>query len=172
MLIFFDAPPPIPPALTVEHYQEYAITIAKRAGFDPDIFYCQIEQESQWDPHAVSPAGAVGIAQIVPRWHPSVINPFDPFESMDYAAHLMAAFLRQFGSHELALAAYNAGPGNAAHYKQIPETAAYVHIVLTCAAKRNSVRREIAKYARDSFPLTARNAKPDYKKILITGSDL
>lgn len=59
----------------------------------------------------VSSAGAVGIAQIVPRWHPTV-DPRDPYASIWYAARYLAGLRAQFGAWELALAAYNWGPGN------------------------------------------------------------
>ena len=59
----------------------------------------------------VSGAGAVGIMQIVPKWHPGV-DPRDPFASIDYAAKFLAGLYRQFGSWELALKAYNWGAGN------------------------------------------------------------
>lgn len=59
----------------------------------------------------VSSAGAVGIMQIVPRWHPGV-NPLDPAASIDYAGGFLASLHRQFGTWELALKAYNWGPGN------------------------------------------------------------
>lgn len=64
----------------------------------------------------VSKAGAVGIMQIVPRWHPDV-NAYDPLESINYAAHFLAGLHRQFGTWPLALAAYNWGPGNVAQHK-------------------------------------------------------
>lgn len=59
----------------------------------------------------VSSAGAVGIAQIVPRWHPEA-RPLDPEHSIFYAARYLAQLNRQFGHWPTALAAYNWGPGN------------------------------------------------------------
>jgi len=59
----------------------------------------------------VSGAGALGIMQIVPRWHPSV-DPLDPFAAIDYAGKFLSSLYRQFGSWELALKAYNWGAGN------------------------------------------------------------
>lgn len=59
----------------------------------------------------VSSAGAVGIMQLVPKWHPNV-NPLDPFDAIPYAARYLRQLFNQFGSWELALAAYNWGPGN------------------------------------------------------------
>ena len=62
-----------------------------------------------------SAAGAQGIMQIVPRWHPGV-NPLDPAAAIDYAGKYLAALRRQFGTWELALQAYNWGPGNLQKY--------------------------------------------------------
>ena len=74
----------------------------------------------------VSSAGAVGIAQIVPRWHPTV-NPLDPVASIYYAASYLRTLYGQFGTWRLALAAYNFGPGNVSSGKPWPdETLAYV----------------------------------------------
>ena len=67
-------------------------------------------QESAYDPKARSSAGAEGIMQIVPRWHPGV-NPFDVSQAIDYAGSLMRKHFVRFGTWSKALAAYNAGPG-------------------------------------------------------------
>jgi len=88
----------------------YARSAAVANGIDPNIFERQINAESAFDPNAVSSAGAVGIAQILPSWHPNV-DPTDPYASLDYAARLMRGYLNHFGSYRLALVAYNAGPG-------------------------------------------------------------
>lgn len=58
-----------------------------------------------------SAAGAVGIMQIVPRWHPDV-NPYDAFASIDYAGRFLVSLFKKFKSWELALKAYNWGAGN------------------------------------------------------------
>ena len=59
----------------------------------------------------VSSAGAMGLMQIVPRWHPGV-DPLDALAAINYAASYLAQLYRQFGTWELALQAYNWGPGN------------------------------------------------------------
>jgi soluble lytic murein transglycosylase-like protein len=87
--------------------------------------------ESSFDPYASSPAGAEGIAQFIPSTAASygLRNPFDAGEAIDAQAHLMSDLLRSFGSPQLALAAYNAGPApiEACHcVPAIPETSAYV----------------------------------------------
>ena len=86
----------------------------------------------------VSPAGAVGIMQIVPRWHPGV-DPLDARAAIDYAANYLAQLYRQFGTWELALQAYNWGPGNLSRFLRgelasLPsETAAYSRQILADA---------------------------------------
>ncbi len=87
--------------------------------------------ESGFDPNAGSPAGAQGIAQFMPATAASygLRNPYDPAEAIDAEAHLMHDLLVKFGSPELALAAYNAGPApvEACHcIPPYPETQAYV----------------------------------------------
>ena len=88
----------------------YARDAAIRQGIDPVLFVRQITAESDFDPNAVSKAGAVGIAQIMPALHPAV-DPTDPYASLDYAARLMRGYIVHFGDWRRALIAYNAGPG-------------------------------------------------------------
>ncbi|HYW88705.1 MAG TPA: lytic transglycosylase domain-containing protein, partial [Chloroflexota bacterium] len=113
--------------------QDYARAAAQRAGIDPDIFVRQIQQESGFNPNAKSPAGATGIAQIVPQFHPGV-DPNDPYASLDYAANLDAQHLQRYGGdYSKALAAFNAGAGAVDRYGGIPpfeETQRYVDNIL------------------------------------------
>ena len=121
-----------PDRYTEAALRDYAKAAAERAGIEPVIFKRQIVQESGGNIYAHSPAGAIGIAQIVPRWHPTV-NPWDAYAALDYAAALMASHLSAFGSYELALAAYNAGPTAVRRYGGVPpfrETRNYVNSIL------------------------------------------
>jgi hypothetical protein len=95
------------------------------------LLAAQLMAESNFDPFAGSPAGAQGIAQFMPSTAASygLADPYDPVEAIDAEAHLMSDLIRQFGSPQLALAAYNAGPApvEACHcVPSIPETTAYV----------------------------------------------
>jgi hypothetical protein len=114
--------------------QDYARQAALRAGVDPDIFSRQIQQESGFNPSAKSPAGATGIAQIVPQYHPGV-DPTDPYASLDYAANLMKSNLGKYGGdYAKALSAYNAGAGAVDRYGGVPpfeETQRYVNTILS-----------------------------------------
>ena len=94
-----------------DYYENLARTYATQYGIDADIFVAQIGQESNFDPTAGSSAGAQGIAQIIPKYHPGV-DPWDPDASLNYAAQLMAGQLQNYGGDiRKALTAYHAGPG-------------------------------------------------------------
>ncbi len=92
--------------------------------------------ESNFNPFAVSPAGAQGIAQFMPGTAAlyGLDDPFDAPAAIDAQAHLMSDLLQEFGgSVSLALAAYNAGPGPVEAcdcVPNIPETEAYVARIL------------------------------------------
>lgn len=115
-----------------EDYRAMARAAAERHGVPAEMFVNQIAQESGFRPDAASPAGALGLAQIVPEFHPTV-DPLDPPAALDYAAAWMAALRQQFGSWALALAAYNSGPGNVQRHGGVPpfaETRRYLTRIL------------------------------------------
>jgi soluble lytic murein transglycosylase-like protein len=86
---------------------------ASNTGISPGLFVRQIDLESGFNPRALSPAGAEGIAQFLPATAASLgINPWNPADALKGAARLMARYTKLFGgNYTKALAAYNAGPG-------------------------------------------------------------
>jgi hypothetical protein len=116
----------------------YAQPIARAAGrwsVSAAVLAAQLYVESNFNPFAVSAAGARGIAQFMPATARSygLADPHDAPAAIDAQAHLMRDLLRRFGSVSLALAAYNAGPGAVERCGCIPpypETQAYVARVL------------------------------------------
>jgi hypothetical protein len=107
------APAPLPPAaLPTSQYVAIAQQAAASAGIPPTYFVQQINVESGFNPNAVSPSGAVGIAQMIPSTAAGIgANPYDPVSALNGAARLMAGYYKQYGDYAKALAAYNAGSG-------------------------------------------------------------
>lgn len=104
-------------------------------GVDPKLLAAVAKQESSYNPKAVSPAGARGLMQLMPATARSlgVTDPCDPAQAVDGAAKLLRDLLREFGRTDLALAAYNAGPGAVKRYDGIPpyrETQNYVKRIM------------------------------------------
>jgi hypothetical protein len=107
---------------------------ANEAGIEPRLLAAMVWQESGFKPEAVSKSGAIGLAQLMPATAEGLgVDPHDPVENLDGGARYLAWTIREFGSLELGLAAYNAGPGNvraANGIPDIPETQDYVPRVL------------------------------------------
>jgi peptidoglycan DL-endopeptidase CwlO len=106
-----------------------------RYGVDATLLAAVAKQESGYNPRAVSSAGAQGLMQLMPSTAAGlgVHDSFDPSQAVDGAARLLRDLLREFGRTDLALAAYNAGPGAVHRYNGIPpypETRNYVTSVL------------------------------------------
>jgi soluble lytic murein transglycosylase-like protein len=113
-----------------------AVIVAARANdLPPPFLAATLLQESAFDPVAVSPAGAVGIAQFtVPTADEYGVDPWEPREAIHGAARLLSAYVAQYRGrpddpYALALAAYDAGPGAVAEYHGVPpyaETRDYI----------------------------------------------
>ncbi len=132
------------PAFVPGRFREPILRSAARWGVPPALMAGQLMAESGFDPDAGSAAGAQGIAQFMPGTASSygLRDPFEPVAAIDAEAHLMADLIRQFGSPELALAAYNAGPApvEACHcIPPYPETQAYVTRILALIAGAGAI---------------------------------
>jgi hypothetical protein len=108
---------------------------AQRWNVSAALLGAQLYAESNFNPFAISGAGAVGIAQFMAPTARALglADRTDPIASIDAQAHLMRDLLRRFGSVPLALAAYNAGPAPVAAcacVPPIPETRGYVARIL------------------------------------------
>lgn len=119
------------PSFVPTGFREPLVRSAAHWNVSAALLAAQLMAESNFDPLAGSSAGAQGIAQFMPGTAAAygLRDPFDPVEAIDAEAHLMSDLLHQFGSPQLALAAYNAGPAPVEACRCIPpypETRAYV----------------------------------------------
>jgi soluble lytic murein transglycosylase-like protein len=115
-------------------FLEVARSAARRHGIPEDIFLRLVQQESGWNTEAVSHAGALGLAQLMPGTADLLgVDPTDPVANLDGGARYLAQQYRRFGTWRLALAAYNAGPEAVEAHDGIPpyaETQHYVRVIL------------------------------------------
>ena len=95
------------------------------------LFRSLIQAESAFNPNALSPKGAIGLGQLMPGTARKLgVNPNSMQENLDGAARYFLIQLAKFGSVELALAAYNAGPQRVEEYGGVPpfrETKNYIY---------------------------------------------
>lgn len=116
-------------------YTELIYKAANANGLDPVLFEALIWAESDFNPKCRSGVGAMGLAQLMPPTARmlGVKDPWDPEQNLMGGAKYLAMQFKTFKDTSLALAAYNAGPGNVRKYKGIPpftETRNYVKKIL------------------------------------------
>ncbi len=96
-------------------------------GLDPLFLAAVVRQESFWDAGAGSHAGALGLTQVIPETGAAIAHElnvtnfrpddlFRPALSLEFGAHYLGGQIKRYGSAQVALSAYNAGPGNAARW--------------------------------------------------------
>jgi len=127
-----DGPVPYTGPASSEWFDS-ARAAARRHGVPEDLFLRLVRQESGWHSLAVSPKGAIGLAQLMPDTARHLgVDPTDPQQNLEGGARYLKRQYDRFGSWPLALAAYNAGPEAVAQYGGIPpyaETQGYVQAI-------------------------------------------
>lgn len=148
-----------------EVYEPAAISAAETHDIDVAVFLALIHQESKWDPNAISGDGAVGIAQIIPRWHPECKNPWKADIALNCAAYILRNHLNTFnGRYDMALAAYHQGGPTAQGYGGIvpnTEMSLYVKPILDHAIIiRTELRARQTKAAETVIPIATEMVTP------------
>ena len=114
-------------------YLQMARSAASRYGIPSGLFLRLVQQESGWNPSAVSPKGAIGLAQLMPQTARVLgVDPHDPAENLEGGARYLRQQYDRFGNWRLALAAYNAGPEAVERHGGVPpyrETRNYVRVI-------------------------------------------
>ena len=127
------------------NYAQALQDISRANDISPHLLEALVWQESRWNQAAVSRAGAIGLAQLMPGTARDLgVDPRDPIQNLSGGARYLRQQLNRFnGDVEKALAAYNAGPGRvtlAGRIPAIPETQAYVRAIVGRLAS-NTVRQ-------------------------------
>lgn len=116
-------------------YDRIIINKSNKYDLEPSLIRAVITAESNWDPEAISPKGAVGLMQLMPATAREMkIDPYSPEENIEGGTRYLRYLLDRFkGRIDIALAAYNAGPtivDRSGGMPSIAETRAYVRKVL------------------------------------------
>ena len=106
---------------TNDNHKKLIVKTAQRLGVDPYIALSIAKIESNFDATSKSPGGAIGLFQLSPGTAKKLgINPYIVSENIEGGIRYYQMMYKKYGSTDLALAAYNAGPGNVAKYNGIP----------------------------------------------------
>jgi len=117
---------------------------ARRANLDPLIIEIIVKHESAFNPSATSGVGAQGLMQLMPETAADLgcKNAYDPAQNVAAGTRYFADLYRQFGDLSLALAAYNAGPGNVSSFGGVPPYAETQNYVASIAGEYLNRRRK------------------------------
>lgn len=130
------SPPPVPP-----QYAAALTQAAAAANVSPTLLSALVWQESRWNQGAISPKGAIGLAQLMPATARTLgVNPADPVANLNGGARYLRQLLDEFdGNVERALAAYNAGPGRVHSSGGVPAIAETRNYVASIVRRVSSI---------------------------------
>ena len=151
------------------NYAELVTHYAEINGLDPYIVCGLIMQESTWNPNAGSPAGAVGLMQLMEATaiENGCFNRYDPEQNISAGCKYLKKCYEYFPNDErLALAGYNAGCGNAEEYiNTVPETMEYPGKVLGYAEQYRNGELQIPNSGENGSNVTVQTNKGKMQEI-------
>ena len=157
----------IPNALKDPKLLQIIEGISNKYGVDSALVKAVIEQESRGKADARSPVGALGLMQLMPstaRWL-GVKDPLDPVQNVEGGTKYLSRLLKQFGNNiPLALAAYNAGPGNVKKYGGIPPFAETQKYVVQVPKRMEKYRQQALSTQQVAFQKEAPTGLPNVDK--------
>jgi len=130
-------------------FEPLVIEHARANGVRPDLVRGVIQAESAFNPLALSNKGAMGLMQLMPATASdyNVLNAYDPAQNIRAGVAYLKSLLTRYGQNEeLALAAYNAGPGAVTKYGAVPpyrETRNYIARIQGTAGPRPPARTAV-----------------------------
>ena len=119
-------------------FDGFAVRFSERYGVNPNIIRAIVKAESNWVHNTVSRKGAIGLMQLMPGTAILLkVDPYNPEQNMEGGVRYFSFLLNTFKDLDLALIAYNAGPGYAERYSR-GKASLYGETRNTCVALRNT----------------------------------
>lgn len=126
-----------------ENVKKLIVQTAKKLGVDPYIALSIAKIESNFNASIKSSAGAIGLYQLTPSTAQKLgVNPYIVSENVEGGLKYYQMLYKKYGSIELALAAYNAGPGNVAKYKGVPPFTATKNFIKNIKKERDTFKTD------------------------------
>src|SRR5206468_11719001 len=148
-----------------QNVNDFVNSASDRQRLDPDLVNSVIRAESGFNPHAVSPKGALGLMQLMPQTASElgVPNAFDPQANVEGGTRYLRELLERYNFDLVkALAAYNAGPQRVEQFGGVPpyyETRAYVARIVKDFNKKKAAQEK----SKTSSQKNASTQKADSK---------
>lgn len=158
---------PAPSRGSPDYYRDYARRAAEKYGLDPDLVESVMFQESRGDTNARSNRDARGLMQLKAAAAQDMgVDRSDPLQNIDGGVRYLAKQKKDFGSVELALAAYNAGPRRVREFGGIPpyqETQDYIRNIMSATERK----RRASSVSAESERSATRASEPAYPETTL-----
>lgn len=126
----------------INQVKDYIVKCAVEMGVEPEIVLAIAKRESGFNQNKRSPMGAIGVFQLMPGTARKLgYNPYNYRDNIKGGIAYYKAMKKMFKSDALALAAYNAGPGNVKKYGGVPPFEETKKFVATCMGNYNEYKK-------------------------------